>query len=938
MKPILESSMAVTFRFHLVAAIVVLITVAGCGLALSVDDKLDRAQKAYEESDFRAAIIDSKDVLIKEPDNLRGRLLLGRASLRVEDAASARKELSRAVELGADISDVAIDLGRAMLWLRQFDQVLEEINPDDAKSDADRRQIYQLRGEALLGLNRPQEARELFSKILVSDDSNVEAQLGIVSSYVRERNYLQARATLDQIISANGDVIDPWLASGELYFETGNAKLAETHFSHALELAEQQNHGRAQIRALTGLGDALLAQSETDRARSIAEDLIGLAPNSPSAMHLTARVAYIDEDWVKAERLLQSVLKGAPNFRPAQLLLGAVHLRNGNLGQAEMYLSAVVAAVPDNSDARNLLARTRLRQQDARAAQELLQPMLDGVNPNAGSLAIAAQASLGQGDFDQAAEYLRRAVEANPENVSAQLDLAAAYMMVGRLPEAKQILDTVDFTGDDADHYRGDILSVMSLVRGGNTVAGLAMARGLKEQWPGNARVFMLIGSLEMLSNDAAAAHLSFEEALKISPSDILPIRFLAAAEESAGNFPAATKRYLEIIEIEPNDMVAIMGLARLSARVDDTEGARHWLERAIAVEPEAFSSRRVLGQLLLSQSEFESAKQLAEETIAIASNNADAYRLLGSAQLSLRNPDEASKSFARAVALDPDKPEYRIALARAQNAAGNQKAAQDTIVAAYEYNPKDIPTALLLAAVRVNNGETTAAMKIANDLEKVHPDNSAPLSLQGELLLRSGRMVEAAAKYEKVLDIENSPRLAARAYQVRKAAGLSDPVRPLIRHLNENPLNTEVRIYLAQHYQVAGDNQSAIDEFQKVVSTAPDNYIALNNLAWTYFLVNDKRAEEIARRAYAVAPNHGFVIDTLGWILIQKGELDEGVSMLRKAAISAEGNSNIRYHLAVGLSKQGNKSEALGILESILSNKDSFVSRENAEKLMAEL
>ncbi len=930
--------MAVTFRFHLLAAIVMFLTVAGCGLALSVEDKLDRAQNAYDDGDFRAAIIDSKDVLLKEPDNLRGRLLLGRASLKVEDAASAQKELSRALELGADVSDVAVDLGRAMLSLRQFDQVLAQINPDDAKSDEDRTQIYQLHGESLLGLNRPQDARELFSKILMSDDSNIEAQLGIVSSYVREGNYLQARATLDQVISGNGDAIDPWLASGDLYFQARNAKLAETSFNRALELAREQNDGRAQIRALTGLGDALLAQDETERARVVADDLTTLAPNALGAMHLAARIAYIDEDWVKAERLLQGVLQRVPNYRPAQLLLGAVHLQNENLGQAEMYLSAVVAASPENSDARNLLAQTRLRQQDARAAQELLQPMLDGTAPNVGSLAIAAQASLGQGDFDQAAEYLRRAVEANPENVAAQLDLAAAYMMAGRLPEAQEILDTVDFSGDDADKYRGDILSVMSLVRGGDTAAGLEMARGLKEQWPGNARVFMLIGSLEMLSNDAAAARLSFAEAVKISPTDILPIRFLAAAEESAGDLSAATKRYLEIIEIEPNDVAAIMGLARLSRTIDDFDNVRHWLERGVSAAPENLFIRKTLGQFLLSQKDFEAARRLAEETIKLAGDNADAHRLLGHALLNLSEPGAASQSFAKAIALNPDEPEYRMALARAHVAAGDRQAAEDTIVAAYEYNSVDIPTALLLATIRANNGEAGAAMAIASALEKSNPESGVPLSLQGELLLKNGNAVAAAVKYEKALQIENTPRFAARAYQVRKAAGLGDPDRPLIQHLDQNPLNTEVRTFLAQHYQVAGDNRSAIDEYLTVLNTSPDNPIVLNNLAWIYLVEGDERAEPIARRAYSLAPDNSSIIDTLGWILVEQDKVEDGVELLQKASEMATGNPEIQYHLAAGFFKQGKNAEALAILERILGSDEEFASRKDAEKLLAEL
>jgi len=134
MRTILSHSKTLSFRFPLMAVGLTLFLVTGCGLAISADGKLDRADEAYAEGDFRAAIIDSKDVLLNEPNNIRARLMLGRASLKVQDAASAEKELMRAVELGEDPANVAEDLGQALLMLGQFDRVLEEISPDLASS------------------------------------------------------------------------------------------------------------------------------------------------------------------------------------------------------------------------------------------------------------------------------------------------------------------------------------------------------------------------------------------------------------------------------------------------------------------------------------------------------------------------------------------------------------------------------------------------------------------------------------------------------------------------------------------------------------------------------------------------------------------------------------------------------------------------------------
>ena len=87
--------------------------IASCGLGIDNSDRLARGKLAYDNGEFRAAIIDTKRILQDEPENAEARLLLGRASLRVGDVSAAAKELQKAVDLGVDKSAVVVDLGMA---------------------------------------------------------------------------------------------------------------------------------------------------------------------------------------------------------------------------------------------------------------------------------------------------------------------------------------------------------------------------------------------------------------------------------------------------------------------------------------------------------------------------------------------------------------------------------------------------------------------------------------------------------------------------------------------------------------------------------------------------------------------------------------------------------------------------------------------------------
>ena len=102
------------------AGCLILLLVSGCGLAMNNEDKLDRGEQAFAEGEYRAAIIDAKDVLLNEPDNVRGRALLGRAAVKVGDGPSAEKELRRFMRANTDFPPPPPDCPRSDHSQRQL--------------------------------------------------------------------------------------------------------------------------------------------------------------------------------------------------------------------------------------------------------------------------------------------------------------------------------------------------------------------------------------------------------------------------------------------------------------------------------------------------------------------------------------------------------------------------------------------------------------------------------------------------------------------------------------------------------------------------------------------------------------------------------------------------------------------------------------------------
>jgi len=926
-----------TLRKAWFAALSTLLVLPACGLGMDNADRLERGQQAYESADYRAAIIDAKNILINDPDNVDARLLLGRSSLRIGDPRSAEKELRRAVQLGADKSDIVVDLGRTLLILREFEQVEIEITADNAADEETRIAVLRMRGDALLGQQRVAEARAIYTEILAVRNDDLDTMLAVVTSYVVQNQLLQARATLDQILTIDPEYIAGWLASGSLAALQHNLARAEVNFAKGAELAAQVNDMAGHVRGLTGVVETQLAQGKSEEARLTTARLTELAPQNPFNQYLAARVSYLEADWAAADESLGIMLRQFPDFVPARVLKGAVQLKRGNLGQAEVYLSTVVYAEPENLLARKLLAEVRLQQNRAAEASQVLQPILSGESVDAAALAMAVRASLGTGKFDEAIRYLRIRAAAEPDNPNMQMDLAMALLSAGEIEEGQGLLRDLPIVSEN-DDYRREFLLVLAEVRRNNWEQALVAAREMQKQWTNDARLQNLLGGILDAAGDRVAARQSFENARALDPSDSVSLINLGRLDIIAGNFESAYQLYEQALAIQPQNVGIMVSLGRIAASKGDGAAAISWLEKARAADESNVSSRLMLGKLYLTGGDFVAAEEVTREAIALNKDIADLHNTFGLAVSANNEHETALHSFSKAIELNPNEPGYSINLAHEHFIGKDEERALDVLFDSLRSKPDHTQTAMMLAAMIVQAGNAAKALPAARDLQQNNPGSVGPKVLLAELYYGDEQFGRGADLYDEALELSGEKGIAIRAHRLRAIAGQATPVAPLLKYLASRPEDTLVRMLLAQEYQSKGDNNKAAAEYRKIVDAAPGNYVALNNLALIYVEQGNAEAETLARKASELAPQNGAIMDTLGWILVQTGSTEEGVEYLRQASELIRTSLEIRYHLAVGLAESGATDEARNLLTGILSIEEGFSGREDAEALLSSL
>lgn len=113
-------------------------------------------------------------------------------------------------------------------------------------------------------------------------------------------------------------------------------------------------------------------------------------------------------------------------------------------------------------------------------------------------------------------------------------------------------------------------------------------------------------------------------------------------------------------------------------------------------------------------------------------------------------------------------------------------------------------------------------------------------------------------------------------------------------------PTNTQLIFFLGTMHDRIGQSNESISLMQRVIDLDKEHVQALNYLAYTYAELgsNLEEAEALSRRALALQPDDGYILDTLGWILFKRGDNEGAIKYLEAAFRIKPSEAIIAEHL----------------------------------------
>lgn len=903
------------------------------GIAASNADKhFENAAGYHQNGDNKAAVIELKNALQAEPSHGEARYLLGKIYLDEKNGASAEKELRRARSLGVEKDDLEVNIAEALVMQRKFNEALSQLPEEPSGDGKARARVFSLRGVSLAGNKNLVDSRRNFEAAVAADANAVEPAMGLIHLDILEKHNDAALERLEKLLQRKPGYVPALLAKADLQRGAGHQEEAIESYTAAIAADEKQ------VGAYVGRATSKLALVKPDEAKPDLDKAEELKPGLVMVDYLRGLMAFQNRDLETSREYLRKVITAAPNHHPSEFLYGVVSYGLNDLQVADEFLSRYVTAYPGHLKASKLLGATRVKLKEPGRAIQVLEPLLASNENDVQLLAILGSAYMMRGDHDKGAELMEKAVDLNPDKAALRIQLAMGFLAEGKTEKAVSQLQSAVDLGQDLIH--ADVLLVLTHLRKKEFEQALEVSSQLEKRMPDNPVPFNLTGLAYMAKGDEEKARSRFNKALELNPEFVTAEANLAKLSLKRKDYSAAEKHFKSILAKDKSNLGALLGLAAVAEAKKDSGLMVKRLEEAGRLNPEAAQPGTMLTNYYIRTKQPLKALATANDLSSRLPRNPAALNTLGRAQAVAGEMSNAARTFERLVELRPSSTEAYVLLGGAKRQNKDYTGARDAFERAMKISPKYYPAALSLGSMEVELGNFEDAIRIAKDLQAEAPDLSGAYELEGLARHNKKQLKQAVEAYKKALEKHKSSslvRLLAAAYQEQSLDAEAEAVYR--EWLKAHPEDLQIRMLLAMTLQRIGDSDKALLEYEYIYERNQANAVLMNNLAWLYYEKKDRRALEVAKKAYDINPKRAEIADTYGWIMLNQGnDPRRALNILQEVYITHPTNAEIGYHVAVAQHKMGKDAEARRTLNRVLTGNPSFSEVNNAKALMRKL
>jgi len=404
------------------------------------------------------------------------------------------------------------------------------------------------------------------------------------------------------------------------------------------------------------------------------------------------------------------------------------------------------------------------------------QPKHPYANHNMGVLAV------GVGKVEQALPFFKTALEANPATAQFWLSYIDTLIKLGRLADAKAVLDQAKSKGAKGDGF--DKLEQRLNETGEEPIVASKITAEVLPQQPNILDSLKLDQALKLATKKAKDG--SPEEAKRIY-QDILtkfpknkrardglkrlvgrPVEKASKVQEppqaqtqelinlhSQGQLQQALTQAETLIQQFPQSAILFNIQGALLKGLGNLDLSVEAYSKALAIKPDYAEAYNNMGVTLQDQGKLEEAIEAYNKALAIKPDYAEAYNNMGVTLQAQGKLEEAIEAYSKALAIKPD---YAKAYYNMGNALQDQGKLEEAIEAynkALAIKPDYAEAYSNMGVTLKTQGKLEEAIEAYNKALAIKPDYAEAYNNMGVALTEQGKLEEAMEAYNKALAIK---------------------------------------------------------------------------------------------------------------------------------------------------------------------------------------
>jgi tetratricopeptide (TPR) repeat protein len=616
----------------------------------------------------------AKKLLAKEPDNIRALILLGNASVGLQDYASSADLFEKVISLDPQNVSAFVSLGTTRVLLKNYPEAEQaflkarEVNPKDRSALVSLANYYRAVGD-------PTKAEALLKEALSIYPGDRSIYVQLVQFYFQFGRFEEAEKLLRDVQAQSPKDPAPSLILVDLYQATNRTPDARKLLLD-LKSGFPQNLDIAAKLAMTFI------QDDPVRARGEIDQIIKAEPKSAIGHILLGELQFVSGQYAEAETTFatepainssrpqphyflgdlasrkgqvdqaqdhyQKSLAIDSQYLPARVALAEVFVKKGRLADAREEIRKVLAVRPNFVQARLLKAAVdRSEKKYAEAEQELAALIKEQPdNP-----LIQRQMGLyydSRGRAADAGKYLARAYELQPNSEEILQELTQFYIREKQVDRAIQTINAVPDDKKQAFHYEILGLAYFQTGKFQESESAYKKARD-KDPSRSNSDYYLAVQYMNTGRFDEALKEL--DQLITKKPTDPSPAATKGTIFQKQGKLEQAKQSYDQALKVDPNYGVAANNLAYILAEEGrDLQTALGWAQIARKRLPESSNPADTLGWIYYKLGNHVLARDQLKFAVSKEPNNAVYQYHLGMIYKETKQFAEAETALKKAL------------------------------------------------------------------------------------------------------------------------------------------------------------------------------------------------------------------------------------------------------------------------------------------------